>query len=898
MSDTTPAGTRPAWLVRAKVQAPRHQVSVAPRAALLERLDKASRRALTLLVAPAGYGKSTLLAAWCERLAADAAATVAWLTLGRDDIQDAFVAYLGYALEAAGVMLPPAFWQRDYLDDGRRAAQAIAVLVNVIEAHGHSTVVVLDDFETLDDRETTALIDQLIRQRPPNLHLLIASRSTPPMPLSDLRLRGLVSDFAAADLQFTDAELKDYFDAAAGAPLLQAIRTHTEGWPVAVQVLRQCLGQGKVGNDMGKCIAESTQLASDYIREHLLRALPDNYRATLRDLAVLDWIQADAVAALFDNAPPACLNNALQSVGAMVTTRGDDTRRMHPILRECLGAELAAADPERHQTLHRRAAYWLAVQGRLVAALRHAAVAGNIALVGELIERAGAVRIWMIHGTAQLLAVDRFCSDSVVQAFPRLALIRCIVHGKAARYREAAACFEHISRVTENFCRDRAGGDSEALQTDSIIVAATLSVYGCAPLGPELIAQLSQIRLADAASDRAMQGYRKTLLCVANHQIAKFDDAMRSARESMLHHRQLNPHENSAFLHLHMGSIEFVRGNGEAADKHYLSTRQTARAGFPRDAGLRLGIDTFAAELALERNSFEGVRRRLPSISSRLYRAEAWFDIYAAAYRTQAEYLFFQKGSSDALCFLDDARAYIEEQRLDHLSNLVGATRISVLCLAGQIDEAGRLLADGSVRDPGSAQNWRWREAEAYVLAALRLFSALGRHRQAQALVDKYTLLFQHRDLFRSLLNMRVLGAGDAWRSDCKARAVELLSAALEQVQASTYTRALWRDQVTVVPILEHLLDDEYHPQRAAAQSALARLQGIEVSAAREPALSPREMDVLRELRKGLQDKVIARRLGVTEHTVRFHLRNIYAKTDANSRLEAVARAQRLGILG
>ncbi len=890
------------WLLRAKILPPKQLVVMHRRGTLLRLLTAEPARRLTFLEAPAGFGKTTLLAQWREQLLEDGVC-VGWLALDGEDCGDRFAIYLAFALQEAGVAMDATHL---LAGDHGGAPTGVLALHAVLDCVGRSerqVCMIFDDAERLTAPEAQKQLDTVIRYAPENLHVAVASRRNPGLPLADLALKGLVTQIGASHLRFTPGETSDYLKNSASAYELRALTEKAEGWPAALQILRALVAQA--GGD-GAAVLENShvsELAAAYFTEQLVKGLTKAQQDFLCDVSVLEEISiplADHVRAARDSAR---LLHELDYLSALIPPlEGEDgLLRLHPMLREYFSAR-GLLDFQRTESVHRRAAQWFAARGQLPAALHHASTAGDRTLAAELIVSAGAVSIWIRHGMGEVLTADRLIDEEMIKAYPRLGLLRCIVLIKQARLREARALYEHVSSATGGFGRDPAGADLATLRRESLFVLSMLALYGCLPLSEAHFEALDN-GMHDPEADDVELAHHKTVLCVTYLQNGRFDLSWRFGEEAVAHCLAVGSIYGANFIDFHIGSITMARGEVQEAVRRYEKGRRTIRRHFPHDEGLRLIGDVLTAELDLERNAISNVKRRLARIIDRLHDAEAWFDIYAAAYGAASEIYFIERGLDETLAFLDQAQNRAEHLGLVKLGPMLDALRVTALTRAGEIARAEYVLersaADFSGLGLGAGESAAWREVEALATAEVLLLLCCRRYGEALQAADVALGYARARGVARMALRMNVLAAQAAEALGDHARAVTIIGEVCSEVLRTDYVRAVLREGTKLLPLLDEAsraLGNE--TLRYEAGNLKELLAGHASATLRAPVFSAREMDVLQELNQGLQDKVIARRLGVTEHAVRFHLKNIYAKTRARGRLEAVVRARELGVLG
>ena len=864
---------------------------------LVNRLMAGRGRRLTVLDAPAGFGKTTLLAQWRSQLLAERV-RVAWLTLDADDSAERLVAYVAFALQEAGVDMSATGILAPHGAGAPTGAAALDAVLNAVAVFGHHICLIFDDAERIAGADSLRHLDNVIRYAPENLHIAIAMRANPGLSLAELSVGGLVDRFDAEKLRFTPAEMSAYLADTVPAEDVRIVMERAEGWPAAMQILRMLALRGFAGSAEQEALPSG--LAASYFAEELVRGLAPRHRDFLCDVSLLDEISIDLADRARAASDSAHLLRELDDLSALIPPlEGEEGHfRLHSMLREHF-RNLAQADRERSAAIHRRTAEWFAARDKLPAALRHAVSAGDKMLAGALIVAAGGVSIWIRHGMEEVVAANALIDDEMIAAYPRLGLMRCIVLIKQSRMREAQALYERVAAATGDLGRDDAPDASAPLQREGLFIQSMLALYGCLPLGAGHLLKLDKGMHDPAAGDVEL-AHHKTVLCVTYLQNARFDLAWRYGEEAAAHCLACGSVFGSNFIEFHAGSIAMARGDTQEAMQRYEKGRRKSRRHFPHDVGLRTVGDVLSAEIDIERNAIANVKHRLARIVDRLHDAEAWFDIYAAAYGATAEIYLSERGLDETLAFLDQAQARAEHLGLVRLGPLLESLRVTTLTLAGESDRALRIAErsathfSGAGLDDASAP---WREVESLSTAWVRLMLRKGRVEEALRAADAALAYARDRGVARMALRLNVLAARGAEMAGDRIGALARIGEVCGEVARTGYLRAVLREGPGLLPLLREagqvLPSDVLRQQARDLADVLA---GQEAAALRTPVFSPRELDVLKHLNQGLQDKMIARRLGVTEHAVRFHLKNIYAKTRARGRLEAVVRARELGL--
>ena len=453
--------------LKAKLTTPERAPEHVPRSALLEEADSALKRRLIVLRAPAGFGKTTLLAE-VSRKQREQGTVVGWISVDEDDVPGVLGTSMAAAFEYAGLDLT----LLSELDgwSSSPVAHQMGVLARAVELHEAPCLLVLDEVDRLPE-SSVELLDRLVRWGPANLHLLIAFRSNPGLDLGELVLNGAAHVITTERLRFSRSEIALFFRGELSRRELTAVHERTAGWPIALMLCRNERAGGQ-GSE-----PDSESLGSNFVAMRLLPGLPRESRAVLLDLAVFDRIEADLVEAVLgasDSRLRAVNRPALDGLFLRIDKTGA-VRRLHPLVKEHCGGLLAVEQPARKRSLHKRIARALARRGHLTAAWRHASLAGDGKLVGELIERAGVLEMFLRDGMVRLLAADRFLTPEITTAFPRCALLRCMALRVALRFKEADALYRSVEQATDGFKRDRDGGDVEALAVDRAFTAGVLA---------------------------------------------------------------------------------------------------------------------------------------------------------------------------------------------------------------------------------------------------------------------------------------------------------------------------------------------------------------------------------------------------------------------------------------
>ena len=888
-SDTLPGAPgraraeTPHWLVRQRVAVPELPARYCRRPELVSRCLPAGRRA-TVLVAPGGFGKTTLLADCCAE-AARAGVPVAWLTVA-DDAPAALDTYVAFAFQQAGLdLLSPMGGDEEPPGSAR---PRIAAAFRALDALDRPCVLALDELECAADPASVALLNDLLGLAPPCLHLALAYRS---LPRGLDAVAGLLAAGAevvtARDLRFSRGDIARFFDLALSRRELAAVVDESAGWPIALQMRRNA----PVDPAHDEALVVRDAIAG-WMVGRFWRGFGPADRERVLDLSLLDWIDADLLDEVLEE--PGAFERATilpGLAGLLRPGRGAaGAYRLHPLVREHCAEQLRRERPDRYRAIHRRIAFALARRGATVEAMRHATEAGDGQLAGTILLDAGGLQWWLREGSDRLAAACRYLTDGAVAAQPRLTLMRCIDLLFEGRLADATRTFDASPPALP---------DQSAFALDRLLAKAFLVLNGSRTVTEAEWPAMAADAVRLAALPTTWPEARGALvfgMALLRARAADFDAAL-----ALANHARALVVGRSTFVTLVvdslLGQVAMARGRVREAAAHYRRARLIASERFLEDPRMGSFIEVLAHELALERNRLASdvdARRMAREVS----RTGGMLVHYAAAADLAVELAAERHGTETALAVVSDLEERANSDGLKPLRRFLAALRVSVLADAGRTDDADEAWATAELPDTDAAcldlAGRGWREVEALACARIRLRAARGDAAAAdleRALAAQAEAFGLQRTLMRALA-LRVRLRHEAGDPDA---ARDAAAEYLRHFAHADYARPLLRVGTAATAALERVRDTD--PTGPVAATA-GRILGMAAAATPTdgPRLDDREMAVLRQL-ASRRDKEIARALGLSVHGVRYHVRRIFRKLDVGHRRDAVRRARALGIL-
>jgi LuxR family transcriptional regulator, maltose regulon positive regulatory protein len=887
----------PGTLLETKFFVPRPRRGIVPRARLCQRLDSILEAKLTLVAAPAGFGKTTLLADWlASRL--PGGATVAWLSLDQsDDDPASFWIYLVSALQT---VLPEigasalALLQSPQLPP---IETVLTMLLNQLGALSHDVLLVLDDYHLIDKQEIHAGMEYLIDHLPPRTHLVVASRIDPALPLPRLRARGELVEVRAADLRFTADEATDYLNDVMALHLtandVSALDERTEGWIAALQLAALSM-QGR--DDVAGFVADfagDDRYIVDYLVEEVLQRQPEAVRGFLLQTSILDRLGASLCDAVTGEHSGKAMLEALERRNLFVVPLDDSRRwyRYHHLFADVLRTHLLNEQPDLLGNLHSRASAWYAENGEPSDAIRHALAASTFATAADLVERAAAAAL-RNRQEATLLSWLKALPDQLLRDRPVLSDI----------YAGALLSNGHFDEV-EPRLRDAELGlrapravvlDKEGFRR----LPGTIAVHraGLALAQGDLTHARQHARRAldlIAEGDHMWRGAAAAILGLASWASGDLESAHRTYAEGMLRLQRAGHISDVLGCAITLADIRIAQGRLHDARRTYKQALQLATEHGPSvlrgTADMHVGL----SQLDRERNDLEAATQH----SLRVRELGEQNGLPQNPYRWRVAMARIREAEGD----LDGALELLDEARQRYTSDFspnvrpIGAMKARVFIRQGRLAEA---LAWARSQDLSAEDELTYlREFEHITLA--RLLLAQGCAPEALALLDRLLLAAEDGGRTGSVIEVLVLQALAQQSRDQMHAALVTLEHALRLAEPEGYVRVFVDEGAPLVYLLQAAARQEIAPKYV--RQLLASIGETQNRAPSKQGLieplSERELEVLRLLASELDGPEIARELTVSLSTLRTHTRSIFNKLEVNNRRAAVRRAREIGLL-
>lgn len=719
--------------------------------------------------------------------------------------------------------------------------------------------------------EVRSVLCALFLENAPHGRLILSLRSHDGLHLARWQASGHATIVVGAALLLRRADLARLWKGRLTIDQMRSVERIAEGWPAPTRLLAEWLLAGGQIDEAGVFL--ETSLIASYVTEEVLAALPTRWLPTLAAISMAPGFDAGLLRNVAPD-PALSIDALVQRLGPLLVATEPGSFRLNALLGRCLRALFRQTPPAESGLMLERVADWAAARGDILTAAQLIVQSPSPGRLADYVTAAGGLRLWITLGDlGDLVGI----AGPLAESEPSLMLLRCIVLLKAGEAGEANALFQRAAAIMPEIA---------AAQRDATIVHAVLHIYGCRTLLAEDDAIF--VRITALNTDPMLRMMLPTMLGMRHSQRAEFDHAVAYFLEARTQAQTTHASYHRMFLSVHDATIAIARGSLAEGGLSLADARRRWRLRFRDDRGAETVIAALSAQHAFVSGRFADARRHVRASGHRLPGSEAWLDVYVAAYEPMVRLLVIDHGIGAALATIEALCSRLRAQSLERIATLLDSLSICLMgeaWLRGTLEPA-RLLSVTEVDlriDPQAS--WQEREllllARVYVSLAKRDAVAAGG--AASQLVDYARDRGLKRTLVRGLLARTAVMERDG---DAKA-ADDAFREALE-IGSTTGLRAAF--QLIGGPATAgRLAALQERPPVALA----AFLAGFPQTVVRTH-LTRREREVLLELAIGGSDKAIGRRIDISEHAVRFHLKGLFRKLGVRDRGAAAARQDAL----
>jgi LuxR family maltose regulon positive regulatory protein len=883
---------------------------------------------LTLISAPAGFGKTTLITEWLQHIDQP----VLWISLDEDDNdQVRFLNYLGAAVEPISPELSQLL--RSMLTGSQPVAVTlfITALINNIAENDTigNFILVLDDYHLLDTQEIHAGIAYLIDHQPAQMHLTLTSRADPPIHLSRLRARGLVTEMRARDLRFTDQEVSIFLNEQMGldlAPeLVATLEARTEGWIAGLQLAAVSLHQHDDPASFIIAFAGDDRYVADFLAEEVLQGQPETIQRFLLGTSILNRFCAPLCDTILDGVDSRSVLNQLEASNLFIMPLDNKRHwyRYYHLFADLLRQRQEEQNPpDEIKLLHQKASHWFEEQDLYIESVEHALDAADYENTIRLIEKYGDVMLVRSEINTLTKWWEQIPQE-VITASPKLCMLYSWAWVATNHPEEADICLQSIEKILGATVSDLYEDEEPVEGIDPEIRGALLEVAVVrAQLAtgrmdiPEAL-KLCSLVIANLEADRDqphifnIAGDSLTIvnfiMGMAHKFMGDLSAAEREFSEAASLGSKLGNMHIVAISFGHLANLQTTQGRlSEAVHtcKHGLQVVQEMGGRLTPMSGL---LQVELGGLMYERNEIDAAVHHL---QGGIAAAKPWnhWETYLPGYVNLTR-LRAGLGDWGAAFAAIDELAELAQNSTQPFMTYVEALRARLWVMLGEVDQAKRWAQTAGLTVDDEINIMQ--EGLYFILARVRILQ--GEYDQAAGIIARLLESAEAGARWGQVIELFVIQTLLLDAQDQQDEALEALSRALTLAEPGGYVRVFIDEGERMARLLYRAAENGVTPaytgmllaafegpaqeQPPASMEVIPSSSDGDTSSAIVEPLSEREIEVLSCIADGLSNREIALQLTISLTTVKTHTRNIYRKLDVNRRTQAVAKGKSVGIL-
>lgn len=878
-------------LLRTKLYLPSRRPYVVARPRLVARMSEGLARPLTLLSAPPGFGKTTLLSEWI----AQDKPRVAWLALDAGDNDPVrfwsyFIAAL-QPLEAAIGASSLALLQSS--QSGSMDAMLMA-LVNEADSFPQDFVIVLDDYHLIEIPSIHQQLSFLLEHLPRQMHLIISSRADPPLHLARLRARDQLVELHESDLRFSATEAAAFLNEAMGLSLtpeqVAALERRTEGWIAGLQLAALSLRGREDSSHFVQSFAGSHRFVLDYLTDEVLEAQTESVQTILLQTSILERLNASLCNALTGRADSQAILEELERRNLFITALDDERRwfRYHHLFADVLRHRLTERSPSALADLHLRASEGFENEGLITEAVNHALAAPAWERAARLIENASE-SLRQCGEIATLSHWIQALPDAVRSDHPALCLTYARTLVGIARYANG----ETFMLEAEHWLEGNTQVDEPSvvsLRGKALALRAQFAItHGELMQAIELAQRAEQLLAPDDTSWRI---WVSLILASASRYTSNWLKANEMFQEAATLSESIGDYANGLFALGSRGEVLEAKGQLRQAGQQFEQVLQLARgwgiANAPVTGYALVGL----GRVRCEWNELDAA---LHDVQSGLERGQQAgnMDVLLRGYHALARIRRAQDDMDGALAALDDADGVAGNMGLASVKDWISAQRAQIWLARG---------------DTEAALNWAGHFAgqlqddifPSVPIALAKVWLSQREPDKALPLLEHALQAAQAVGRLGNLIHILAVKAVVYHAKGEPEQALATLEQALELAEPEGYVRIFADEGAPMARLLRRMVTrssaSEYVGRLLEALGESVKSELPMAGKLNEP-LSRRELEVLRLIADGATNKEIADELVLTVNTVKRHISNIFGKLAVSNRAQAIAGARLLNLL-
>jgi LuxR family maltose regulon positive regulatory protein len=893
----------PITLLNTKLYIPPIRSGLVARPRLVERLESNIDCKLTLVSAPAGFGKTTLLSEWIHEQKRSAA----WISLDKGD--NDLTRFLAYFISAfrdiEGMMLEESLAM---IESPQLPSMEVLLtpLINSATESRTQFALILDDYHLITNTQVHDVVRFILDNIPPNMHLVLSSRADPPWPLSRMRALGEMAEIRANDLRFTPEEVTTFLNDVMGFDLspadIKLLESRTEGWIAGLQMAAISMQGRKDLSGFIKALSGSHRFIMDYLVEEVIDKQSREIQEFLLKTSILGRMNGPLCDFVTGGSHCQETLDYLEQANLFLIHLDEERSwyRYHHLFSGLLRSYQEQYRPGRAPELHLKASMWYEGQGLIADAVEHALAAGDLERVVSLVE--GNAIAMMDHGQLGTLRgwLDAI-PDEIVLSRPWLCLAQAWIHVYSGQLHMVEPLLLDAEKGLENI------EDKKAITHIKGHMAA-IRAYHAELYGDfdNAIAFATEAQHFLPREDLRTRCFTLMKLSSTLRLTGKFNEATQAFKEAILVSQEIGDSHIAIHVRCDLAGLLFMQGRLREIDRVCLEALDIAKQHFVR-SGWWMPITGYVyakmCQLYYERNELDNALQAAEK-GIDLCRTGGLPEYLADCYVFQAITYQAMGNGEEAIEAIREAKV-IAKNLSPWYKEIVEPYEALIQMSQGDLESARRLVDE---------RDFIRKDEYGIEFYTNKIMQAQIQVKQCEdcpsELNEVHKLLVELREIAESreansfILKILALQSLTEWMMGEREEALQCLRQAIMLAEPEGYVRPFINLGSQMADVLHYAVSkgicSRYSTMLLEALAAEPSVDATQVATSRaalEEPLSERELQVLKLLNSDLSTPEIAQELVVAVSTVRSHVKNIYSKLDVHSRIEAIDRARELNLL-
>ena len=625
------------WIINTKLSPPGLPTKQVIRKQLLEKATQSEGCQLTIVHAPAGYGKTTFLKQWYERQLNNHGA-VSWLSLDEEDKNlSLFFIYMVAAFSKGGVSCDSLEKVASQDIEKMPVRTIAAAIIDTLEQFEQRLLFFIDDYQLISDKVINELLQKIIIHLPENISFILSSRVFPQLAVQSLLIQGKVREISIDDLRFNLEETSLVIENKAQSFELQRLWDRTEGWPIACHMIKVLLNGKLFDAEQIDTFSGRTIGLAAYITEQVFASLDESVQRFLMYTAIANRFTGDLANALCDN----CWDilESLKKADLFLIPLDTEGRwyRYHQLFREYLYERLRRNKAEKIPYLHNKAANWLFDNDHIAEAVEQALKGNDMRLAAEMVDSLGGWRLIYQDKLDWLASIFDRIEKPVLEAFPRLFLAELILKTKRGRPQDALIRFDEMHDQTGGFEQWAGKPLEQSMRNEfELVKKLILEDYDDQPVSEvSLSLALKHLKLTPD-DDYILKALLHDALSSAYIDAGMLEKATSHINNATIMYKEAGFYYGTIYICYHRANFHMECAKLSEVGKELLKAEQITRQYLDTNFNVVANTSVFLADLAFMKNQIQEAQELLDTTLDFIEKHDGWFDLYAKAYTTAA----------------------------------------------------------------------------------------------------------------------------------------------------------------------------------------------------------------------------------------------------------------------